>query len=153
MNAQDLPVTQLLDGAKQFIVPIFQSTKHCQQLWADIMHVGPGANAKWHFLDAVVYVAAEENTAGITRWLLIDGQQLMKTLTLLLVALRDRMIELQGIGKNSGEDAPTPEEFDGKGILDAASARVKENFSFLRDLVSQSDVQAVDAAFKALGME
>ena len=24
MNAQDLPFTQLLDGAKQFIVPIFQ---------------------------------------------------------------------------------------------------------------------------------
>jgi len=61
MNAQDLPVTQLLNGVNQFIVPIFQSTKHCQQLWADIMHVGLGANAKWHFLDAVVYVAAEEN--------------------------------------------------------------------------------------------
>jgi hypothetical protein len=40
MNAQDLPVTQLLDGAKQFIVPIFQrdyswGTKHCLQLWND----------------------------------------------------------------------------------------------------------------------
>ncbi len=117
MNAQDLPVTQLLDGAKQFIVPIFQrdyswGTKHCQQLWTDIIRVGQDANAKWHFLGSVVYVAAEENTAGISRWLLIDGQQRMTTLALLLVALRDRMIELGGSGDDCGEGAPTPDELD-----------------------------------------
>ena len=54
MNAQDLPLTQLLDGAKQFIVPIFQrdyswGTKHCQQLWNDILRVGADPNCQGAF--------------------------------------------------------------------------------------------------------
>ena len=44
MKAQDLPFTQLLQGAKQFIIPIFQRTysweiTHCRQLWDDILRV------------------------------------------------------------------------------------------------------------------
>ena len=78
MNAQDQPITQVLNGAKQFIVPIFQrdyswGTKQCKQLWDDIIRVGSDENVKSHFLGSVVYVAAEETNAAITRWLLIDG--------------------------------------------------------------------------------
>jgi uncharacterized protein with ParB-like and HNH nuclease domain len=96
MNAQDLPFTDLLDGAKQFIVPIFQrdydwGTKHCKQLWDNVLRVGKDAQTKWHFLGSVVYVAAEDNAAGISRWLVIDGQQRLATLTLLLIALRNRI--------------------------------------------------------------
>ena len=96
MNAQDLPLTQLLDGAKQFIVPIFQrdyswGTKHCQQLWNDILRVGGDPAARAHFLGSVVYIAAEDNQAAIPRWLVIDGQQRLTTVTLLLTALRDRL--------------------------------------------------------------
>jgi hypothetical protein len=44
MKAQDLQFTQLLEGSKQFIIPIFQRTyswerSHCEQLWLDIMRV------------------------------------------------------------------------------------------------------------------
>lgn len=96
MNAQDLPLTQLLDGAKHFIVPIFQrdyswGTKHCQQLWNDILQVGADPNSRAHFLGSVVYIAAEDNQAAIPRWLVIDGQQRLTTVTLLLTALRDRL--------------------------------------------------------------
>jgi uncharacterized protein with ParB-like and HNH nuclease domain len=96
MNAQDLPLTQLLDGAKQFIVPIFQrdyswGTKHCQQLWNDVLRVGGDPAARAHFLGSVVYIAAEDNQAAIPRWLLVDGQQRLTTVTLLLTALRDRL--------------------------------------------------------------
>ena len=113
MNAQDLPLTQLLDGAKQFIVPIFQrdyswGTKHCQQLWNDIMRVGSDPVSRAHFLGSVVYIAAEDNQAAIPRWLLIDGQQRITTVTLLLTALRDRL------EKEPGEDEalPSPEEVE-----------------------------------------
>jgi hypothetical protein len=80
MKAEDTLVTNLLQGAKQFIVPIFQrdyswGTKHCQQLWNDIIRVGSDPKVKGHFIGSVVYIAAEDNTATITRWLLIDGQQ------------------------------------------------------------------------------
>lgn len=96
MNAQDLWLTQLLDGAKQFIVPIFQrdyswGTRHCQQLWNDILRVGGDPVARAHFLGSVVYIAAEDNQAAIPRWLVIDGQQRLTTVTLLLTALRDRL--------------------------------------------------------------
>ncbi len=96
MNAQDVPVTKLLEGPKQFIVPVFQrdyswGTKQCLQLWKDIVRVGSDQNAKAHFSGSVVYVAAEETSANITRWLLIDGQQRLTTLTLLITALRNHM--------------------------------------------------------------
>lgn len=184
MKAEDTHVTNLLEGAKQFIVPIFQrdyswGTKHCQQLWKDVIRVGSDPKVKGHFLGSVVYVAAEDNTATITRWLLIDGQQRMTTLTLLLIALRDQMSQAQG---NGDGEVSTPEELDdyflrnrhgkgdrrhklhlrradhdtltalldGKDIPDAASERVKENFLFLRDLVAQADVQTVYAGIKKL---
>lgn len=186
MKAEGTFVTNLLEGAKQFIVPIFQrdyswGTKHCQQLWKDVIRVGSDPNVKGHFLGSVVYVAAEDNAATIPQWLLIDGQQRITTLTLLLIALRDRMIELQGSG-NSGNEESTPEALDdyylrnryGKGdrrhklhlrradhntliaLLDgkefpnATSERVRENFIFLRDLVTQADVQTVYAGIKKL---
>ena len=116
MKAEDTLVTNLLEGAKQFIVPIFQrdyswGTKHCQQLWKDVIRVGSDPNVKGHFLGSVVYVAAEDNTATITRWLLIDGQQRMTTLTLLLIALRDQMNQVQENGYVSDE-VSSPEELD-----------------------------------------
>jgi predicted transport protein len=116
MKAEDTLVTNLLEGAKQFIVPIFQrdyswGTKHCQQLWKDVIRVGSDPNVKGHFLGSVVYVAAEDNTATIARWLLIDGQQRMTTLTLLLIALRDQVKLAQASGTD-GDDLSTPEELD-----------------------------------------
>ena len=97
MKAQDVPLIQLLDGAKQFVVPIFQrdyswGTKHCQQLWNDILRVGADQNSKAHFLGSVVYIPAEDSQAAIPRWLVIDGQQRLTTVTLLLIALRDQLI-------------------------------------------------------------
>ena len=51
MKAEDTLVTNLLEGAKQFIVPIFQrdyswGTKPCQQLWKDVIRVGNRYGAK-----------------------------------------------------------------------------------------------------------
>ena len=45
MDAHDTRLTQLIDGQKQFIIPVFQrdyswGTKHCLQLWRDIARVG-----------------------------------------------------------------------------------------------------------------
>jgi uncharacterized protein with ParB-like and HNH nuclease domain/predicted transport protein len=117
MHAQVLLFTHLLDGAKQFIVPIFQrdyswGTKHCLQLWNDLIRVGSDPNAKEHFLGSVVYISAEETGAGITRWLLIDGQQRITTLTLLLTALRNQLLN-GGNGANQEENGlPSPEELD-----------------------------------------
>lgn len=55
MKAQDLQFTQLLRGARQFIIPIFQRTcsweiGHCAQLWDDILRVGSRAELDSHFV-------------------------------------------------------------------------------------------------------
>jgi len=184
MDAKDLPITTLLDGAKQFIVPIFQrdyswGTKQCLALWNDIVRVGSDHNTKGHFLGSVVYIAAEENTADLTRWLLIDGQQRLTTLTLILLALR---VRLQESGEDTGEDCPSPEAIDdyylrnryGKGdrryklhlrradqatlaaLLDGkvvgggSSEQLLENFQFLKEHVGNADLKTVYNGIKKL---
>ena len=89
MKAQDLPLTQLLQGAKQFIIPIFQRTYswgqyQCQQLWDDIIRVGGSPDLNSHFIGSAVYIPEEDTSAAISRWLVIDGQQRITTIALLL---------------------------------------------------------------------
>lgn len=113
MQAQDVRLTELLEGPKQFIVPVFQrdyswGTKHCLQLWKDILRVGADEKAKAHFIGSVVYIAAEETSARITRWLLIDGQQRLTTLTLLLTALRNRMPASDASALQAADDDALP---------------------------------------------
>ena len=113
MKAEDVRLTELLEGPKQFIVPVFQrdyswGTKHCLQLWKDIIRVGTDKAPKPHFIGSVAYVAAEETSAKITRWLLIDGQQRLTTVTLLLAALRNRMPTPDPDAQHSTDDDALP---------------------------------------------
>jgi uncharacterized protein with ParB-like and HNH nuclease domain/predicted transport protein len=118
MDAHDVRLTDMIDGTKQFIIPVFQrdyswGTKHCQQLWQDIVRVGSDKNAKAHFVGSVVYVEAEETSASVTRWLLIDGQQRLTTVTLLLAALRNRIKgDDDGEGEANSEELPTAEAIE-----------------------------------------
>lgn len=96
MKAQDLQFTQLLEGSKQFIIPIFQRTysweqSHCQQLWDDIVRVGRSPELDSHFIGSAVYIPETNVDAAIPRWLVIDGQQRITTVTLLLLALKRRL--------------------------------------------------------------
>jgi uncharacterized protein with ParB-like and HNH nuclease domain len=119
LKAEDVQLTQLLDGAKQFIVPVFQrdyswETKHCLQLWKDIIQAGSTQNIKVHFVGSIVYIAAEENSAKINRWLLIDGQQRLTTVLLLLIALRDfiTLKASEGLPTAATSMLPTAAEID-----------------------------------------
>ena len=96
MKAQDLQFTQLLEGSKQFIVPIFQRTyswehSHCEQLWDDIIRVGQNSELNSHFIGSAVYIPDQDTSAAISRWLVIDGQQRITTMMLLLLAFKRRL--------------------------------------------------------------
>lgn len=96
MKAQDLQFTRLIQGAKQFMIPIFQRSysweiSHCEQLWRDILRVGGNAKLESHFIGSAVYIPEKETSAAISCWLVIDGQQRITTLTLLLLALMRRL--------------------------------------------------------------
>lgn len=55
-------------------------------------------------MGSIVYVDTGDSMAAFTRWLVIDGQQRLTTLTLLLAALRDRISKTGWYGNG---DSPT----------------------------------------------
>jgi uncharacterized protein with ParB-like and HNH nuclease domain len=62
MKAEDVRLTELLEGPKQFIVPVFQrdyswGTKHCLQLWKDILNASESGGVIYS-LDAPSQIAA-----------------------------------------------------------------------------------------------
>ena len=100
MEARDTDFLQLLDGRKQFSVPIFQrryswEKKHCEKLWNDVLRLGQNLENPSHFLGSIVYIEPGiSNVSGVRELHVIDGQQRLTTLTLLLAAL-SRAIEEQ----------------------------------------------------------
>ncbi len=110
MEAHDTDFLDLLDGNKQFAVPIFQrrynwEKKHCERLWDDILNLGQSSISQSHFLGSIVYIDPKVSNASKVRKLqVIDGQQRLTTLTLLLAAL-SRSIEGQSV-----DIGITPEE-------------------------------------------
>ena len=94
MKATEIPILRFLQEPKQVFVPIFQrryswEEKHCKQLWEDVLRVGKDDKIKHHFLGSIVYMEQELLMIGaIPRYLVIDGQQRLTTLSLLLAALR-----------------------------------------------------------------
>ena len=110
MEAHDTDFLDLLDGNKQFAVPIFQrryswEKKHCEKLWNDVLSLGKSSTSQFHFIGSIVYIDTKANNASKVRELqVIDGQQRLTTLTLLLAAL-SRAVEAQGV-----DIGITPEE-------------------------------------------
>lgn len=86
-------INSILNGFKQFIIPVYQRTyswgnEQCQRLWDDIVAMQEG-NLKGHFVGSIVNVAEQAMPTSIQKYMIIDGQQRMTTLTLLLLAVRD----------------------------------------------------------------
>lgn len=114
MKAIDAPFTKIINGTTQFVIPVFQrdyrwSETDCEQLWKDLLHIAGDKTNRGHFMGSVVYVSTGDSTAGFTRWLLIDGQQRVTTLTLLMAALRDH---IAATGWKGGEDSPTAKRIE-----------------------------------------
>lgn len=114
MKAIDRSFTKIINGTTQFVIPVFQrdynwTEAECEQLWKDILQIAADRSGRAHFLGSIVYVSTSDSSAGFTRWLLIDGQQRVTTLTLLLIALRDHIHATSWTGT---EDGPTEKRVD-----------------------------------------
>lgn len=114
MKAIDRPLTKIIDGTTQFVIPVFQrdynwTEAECEQLWKDVLTIATDSTDRRHFLGSLVYVSTGDSSPGFTRWLLIDGQQRLTTLTLLLIALRDHIADSKWQGS---EDGPTTKRID-----------------------------------------
>ncbi|MBD1857845.1 DUF262 domain-containing protein [Leptolyngbya boryana CZ1] len=100
MKASETSFRNLLEGSKQFKVPLFQrpyswEKENWETLWDDLMTLYDENMEGYHFLGPIVTLAEPGTPDGISPYLLIDGQQRLTTLTLLLVALRD-ILKRQG---------------------------------------------------------
>ena len=95
MQARDVFLTQLMQGPKQFLIPIFQRTyswtqSNCDQLLRDISHAGESHYIQSHFIGSIVLIPSQQTTASIPQWQVIDGQQRLTTVSVLMAALLDK---------------------------------------------------------------
>ena len=84
----------MLEGMKHFVVPMFQreygwKKKNWETLWNDILETYEAGPQTRQFLGSIVSKQLPSTPEGVSRFLLIDGQQRLTTLTLLLAAMRD----------------------------------------------------------------
>lgn len=103
--ARETTLQELLEGAKQYQVPLYQrtyswTTAQLQRLWDDILKLtddrihDPSAT---HFIGSVVLAPSPNNgPTGVAEYLVVDGQQRLTTLTILLCAIRDHRAKHEG---------------------------------------------------------
>ncbi len=94
MEASPVRVIQYFDGEKQNLIPLFQrpytwTATNWETLWNDIMVQYETGDTGSHFMGAIVSVPARSVPVGVSKYLIIDGQQRLTTISLLLCALRD----------------------------------------------------------------
>jgi uncharacterized protein with ParB-like and HNH nuclease domain len=105
MKASETHLGKILEGNNQFVVPLFQrpytwDESRWKVLWADLVELCEDEtdtnHAKPHFMGSLVTVPTRSVPEGVSKYLLIDGQQRLTTLQVLLAALRDSARGLPG---------------------------------------------------------
>ena len=94
MEAFPAKIIQYFNGEKQNLIPLFQrpytwKQANWQTLWNDVMVQYDVGDSSTHFMGAIVSVPARSVPVGVSKFLIIDGQQRLTTVSLLLCALRD----------------------------------------------------------------
>jgi Protein of unknown function DUF262/Protein of unknown function (DUF1524) len=99
MEATPTLVINYYSGFKQNVVPLFQrpytwSEKQWRTLWDDVMVFYPADDVDdkaTHFMGAVVTMPARSVPVGVSKFLIIDGQQRLTTISILMCAVRDML--------------------------------------------------------------
>lgn len=95
MEARETKVQALIDGEKQFMLPLFQrryvwAKKDWETLWKDIIQLYEDEQMSNHFIGSIVTIPMSSVPQGVAKYVLIDGQQRLTTLFILLTVLRDK---------------------------------------------------------------
>ena len=114
VRAENGTLAGVLEGKKQYQIPLYQRVyswgkKQLDQLWSDVVELERtlGEDPKsTHFIGSLVLASSPDFGAiGVNKFLVVDGQQRLTTLTLLLAALRDHLIETGHTERANGIDA------------------------------------------------
>jgi len=95
VEASPVHIIQYFDGSKQGVIPLFQrpyswEPKDWNTLWDDLMAQYDAADRTSHFMGAIVTVPVKSVPVGVTKHLVIDGQQRLTTLSILLASIREK---------------------------------------------------------------
>jgi alkylated DNA nucleotide flippase Atl1 len=102
VKAAETNLAGVLEGKKQYQVPLYQRVyswgkPQLDQLWNDVAELAATRReegAATHFIGSLVLSQSPDySVVGVSKLLVVDGQQRLTTLTLLLAALRDHLIE------------------------------------------------------------
>ncbi len=94
MKANETSLRNLLEGTKQFQIPLFQrpyswEKQNWEALWEDLISIYTDEVKGFYFIGLIVTQAIPGTAEGISPFIVIDGQQRLTTLTILLAALRN----------------------------------------------------------------
>jgi uncharacterized protein with ParB-like and HNH nuclease domain/predicted transport protein len=180
MDAVKGNIYSILNGNKQFIIPVYQryyswETEQCSRLWYDIVDMQK-KNKTGHFVGSIVNIAEQAMPTGVQKYMIIDGQQRLTTLSLLLIALRDyaekhpedttinaRRIDNMLL-KNEYEEGDERYKLlltetdrdllisliEKKPISDSGLSRIISNYRFFADKISEMNLQPKDV-YEAIG--
>ena len=96
MEASPSKIIQYFNGEKQNLIPLFQrpyswKNENWQTLWDDLLVQYDIEENSTHFMGAIVSVPVRSVPVGVSKYMIIDGQQRLTTLALLLCVLRDNV--------------------------------------------------------------
>jgi uncharacterized protein with ParB-like and HNH nuclease domain len=143
MEANPVRIVQYFDGEKQSIIPLFQrpytwNKRNWQTLWEDIMtYYEDDDYSSSHFMGAVVSIPAKTVPVGVSKHLVIDGQQRLTTVAILLCALKDcsderRAAQIQDYLENRHHEGADnlkllPTQGDREAYLSIVKSKLNEN--------------------------
>ena len=135
MKASETKLQALIEGTKQYVVPLFQraysrDSKEWEVLWNDLIELCDTDSPRTHFIDSVVTMPTSSVPEGVAKYLLIDGQQRLTTIFILLALLRDK-------AKN-GSKEELAEEINDTLLVN----RYKKGLDYYKTQPTQADRQA-----------
>jgi uncharacterized protein with ParB-like and HNH nuclease domain len=100
MQAKETKLQDIIEGTKQYVIPLFQRTyswtpKEWEILWKDLVELCEAENPRTHFIGSIVNMPTVSVPEGVAKYLLIDGQQRLTTIFVLLTLLRNKAREAQ----------------------------------------------------------
>lgn len=100
MQASETKLQQIIEGTKQYVVPLFQRVyswerSEWKRLWDDIVELYEMDIPRNHFIGSIVTMPTISVPEGVGKYLLIDGQQRLTTIFILLAALRNVAKDLE----------------------------------------------------------
>jgi hypothetical protein len=98
MEASPAQIIEFFNGFKQSVIPLFQrpyewKEREWNTLWQDVLERYEAEKDLSHFMGAIVTMPAKSVPVGVSKYMVIDGQQRLTTIAILLCAIRDELPE------------------------------------------------------------